>query len=331
MFMAHDKYSWRLLERKRLAAVSNQSSPAHHATVDQFPSSREHSPQNDWPPISMLDVTRYWTGEYSHRQYDADCTTLSSGHLRSFVRTQDMAPASFLNPADEIRDLNAFAPPFYASYSFNSVISQSQMPPVDYPHSSVAPSSFTRAQSGQDHTAAPTLLKSHSPLHVNNAQIPPMDDVDDDDDQMNAPLESDLSENILGGIDELVAVVNSGTRRHSQHSRLPNDSQSHTIAHDCVSQANALDEFTLSNDRPPPHHSNTIVPLSTVSHSPLPSSSRFSPYYRSPSGDRPRSFVSTRRTDPQIPLRLNADLSVTNECVIFVLFILTGACKSAFL
>jgi hypothetical protein len=281
----------------------------------------------------MLDVTRYWTDEDSHRQYDANCTTLSSGHLPSYVRTQDMASASFSRPSgpsNEIHDLNTFAPPFYASYSLNSALSaigEPQMPPVDYPHSSVVPGSFNRPDSVQDHTVTPTSFNSHAPLQINDVQIPPMeDDIDNDHDQMTAPSEPDLSEEVHDVIDNLATAVNSRTRPHLKDSQTPNNLQSHAPAPDSTSQANAFDEITASNDQPHPQHLNIVVSSSSVSHSQSPHSSslKFTPYY--PSRDRQRS-ASKRRTDPQIPLRLNADLSVTNEYVASVSFMLTSVFK----
>jgi len=134
--------------------------------------------------------------------------------------------------------------------------------------------------------------------------------MNDEYDEISAPLQSDLSGDVFDAIDNLATVVNSRTSSHPQGPLGPIDSQSCTAAHP-ASQTNALDETTA----PPPQNPSTAVSPSPVprSHSPSSSSSRYSPYYRPASGQTQRPSVSKQRTDPQIPLRLNADLSVTND------------------
>jgi hypothetical protein len=296
--------------------MSNEtSSPAQRPMVDQYPSSREDSPQNDWSLMSMLDVTHYWNRGDTHDQSDATCTTLSSGHLPSYVRTQTIASGSLSHPveslgvSDEIPDLNNFAPTFYTSYSLNTALSairRSQMPPIDY-HASIAPAPF---EDVEDHAVASTFSSHSSPLHIDDAQIPPSDD--NMNDQMNAALESGFSENVFN-YNVATTTVNFRTAHPPQGPPEPIDSRCHGPAH-----GSALDETTASpNDPPPLQNTNAVVHPSPVprSHSPPSSSLRYSPYYRPASGKPPRASVSKRRTDLQNPLRLNADLSVTNEYV----------------
>ena len=306
VLVSHISYAdrWRLLERKRLAAVSNQSSPAHHALVDQFAPPKEDTPQNDWSPMSMLDVVRYWADEETGT---TRTTTLASGHLPSYVRTQGMESVSMSQHAgpsgvsNEMEDLNAFSPPFYNSYSFNTALSAtraSQMPQLPYHKSSITTDSF---DSVQDRTVTPTF-NSHSHLRIDG---PPLDDdMNNEYHQMTAPLESDLSQNVLGAIDNPVVVYNSRPSPDPPASPAPINSRPHSPARDTD-----LDTTTASsNNQLPPQDASP----SSRSDSPASSSPRYSPYYR-PVAQTPQSSIRKGRTVSGNPLRLNSDLSVTNE------------------
>lgn len=313
MFTTHDRYSWRLLERKRLAAASSQSSTAGVSSelLDQISSTRGSSPQNDWSPMSMLDVTRYWISDDSS-QYDINCTTLSSVHLPSHVRTQDIThPAGPSRLLEEVDGLSTFAPVFYPSYSLNSALSSihgSQMPVADSPQSSTAAAPFSRPHVAHEHTMTPGSFNSRSPPYLDDAQIP---SVDDGDDQMTAPIESDSSENVLGVINNVSRMVNPRHRFHSQELGSSVDTEP---ARDSILQINS-DDIACSS--PPPQDANIVVPplSGRRSQSPPSFSSRYSPYYRPAPDTYPRTSGSKRRSNVEIPPRLNADLSVTNKCV----------------
>jgi hypothetical protein len=293
--------------------------------VNQTPSLSENAPQSIWSPMPILDVTHYWTGEDSRAHYDANNTTLSSGHLSSYVRTQDLTSDSLPHPvgpsgvSGEMHDLSAFAPPFYGSYSLNTALSLmrgSRIPPVDIPHSSLAPGSFTHSRDIEDQTMASTSLNPHSSsFHIDDAQIPSMDDgVEEDTNHVATPSESDLLENV-DVIDSLTTLESSAS--HSHELRPSNDPRL-TSSRDSVWQTRSFDE--INTERPPPSSPSTASPVPS-SRSPSSSSLGRSPYYRPASKDHPRSSISKRFKDRQIPLRLNADLSVTNECALSVLCI----------
>ncbi|KAF7975763.1 hypothetical protein HWV62_8561 [Athelia sp. TMB] len=74
----------RLLERKRLSALSNQSPAVYHEDPPRH--NPEPQPEIEWSGFSMLDVTRYWSGS------GQESNTYPSS---SYVRTQDFGAASF--------------------------------------------------------------------------------------------------------------------------------------------------------------------------------------------------------------------------------------------
>lgn len=304
-------FRWRLLQRKRLATASK---------LDQFPPT-EDSTQNIWD-IPVLDVAQYWNEHEHHSQYNTNSTPVL-GHL---PHTQDTNPARpesgpELFPAPSMPDPTAYIPPFaFTSYSLGTALSAlrgTHTSSVDHRHSAIVTSSIDSECNGQANTLSPTSFSSNTSLsHLDDSQYHSVDDnIEGSYNGFTLSSEQHCPTNAVRVVPN--SACETRTSCH-QENLAPIESETLAPSH-ILLQTDVLDippTPALNNLLPPPPLSSEIPQSPTAIPPNAPSSHRsnsYSPYYRPSAGDGPRVSASKRRTNTEIPRRLNADLSVTSE------------------
>lgn len=276
----------------------------------------------------MLDVAQYWNGEENHPQYETSCSISDSGHPPHHIRTQNMdspelAPSGLGSGSFQVsgmRDLTFYVPQFVydSSYSLGTTLSaiRESHASSTHNHSTATTGFFGSGCSVQAHTFSPASFSSHaSPPHVDDTQYQSMDDnMDGGYNEMAPPSEPDYPTNVLNVISDPTCAADRLNNVCPQDNLVPTESQPGTLSHGPSPPNTVGDPLSPSSSGPP----LTLLPSSAVIPSPVtasnaPSPPRSASYYRSPPRHGSRASVPKQRTDPDVPRRLNANLSVTSE------------------
>lgn len=272
---------WRLLERKRLSALSSQ--PPVYRDTEPTDTYRGDSPQPrsepgiDWPTLSMLDVTRYWSssGEEGVAYASSSC-----------IRTQDFNTGLSSQPFDYsgngAHDLDLYTPHHQQTrYSALSAVRETQI------QSQILSNPGVHANNNQHQSrAASSSRELDVQDHDTHLPITDMDvDLDEDD----------------GAYDDQTAE---GMDRHGVD--VPGISGQTTVEHDarCPAVTPSLSAADYSNTArdgcPDPRTDNNSTLGDTISEAPTIAPQK----------------SSARKRRPAESLRLNGDLTLTSKYII---------------
>lgn len=315
----YDWFRWRLLERKGLTAGSK---------VNQIPPTEEDPAPNIWAPTPVLDAAQYWDGREHHSQYDPNCSEFTTDQLSGYVRTQHMnaARSGMETEAFQVSgmpELASYIPPFnFRSYSFDMALSshgRSDTQSVDRHHSTVGTSSFDSECSAQANTSPPPFSSHSSLSHVDDSQYQSIDDdMQDSHSEFSLPSEQPRANGDQVFTNSTCATP-SLTPFHEENptSNEPEAPPSNYLLQTIPTNVLDVSSVTISNDPLPLPPPSTAAPQFAATNPsnirPSHGSHSHSSYYRPSPGDRPKVSTSKRRTNSEIPRRLNADLSLTPE------------------
>lgn len=273
---------WRLLERKRLSALSSQLAVYHDTESTGL--YREDSPPPqpvpgiDWPALSMLDVTRYWPSSG-----EDNVAYASSSGSRAQGLGEGPSAQAFAYSGNGIYDLDLYAPHYqHASYSALSAVRESQS------QSHILSSSGVRANDSQYPYHATSPRSRVLDVRDHGVHLPIMNlDVDDGLYEDTTPEDMDVHDRDVPGMAER-ATVEHDDRRHHYAVATPS-----TVEH----------SITTHDDLPPPRTDISepldIDPAQPVSLSETPTT--------------PPRKSSARKRRPAESLRLSGDLLLTSS------------------
>lgn len=254
----------------------------------------------------MMEPTHFWTDENSQPQYDVSCSTLSSGHHSSHIRTQE--PLAHPSGPSVMNELQAFTESFpYPHYSMSSAFSDirgHRLPLVNSPpHRMSATFDLGTPVPDQNPSQASTLIPEK------RSDIP-MDDAVEDFDSMS--LEPELLNSTENLSNESVSTAVSQTHTDStpdihQH----HDTSSPLTSRNAVCSAYQVVSSDMLNVSSPPRNNDSELSYRTPHNAPSrPGYHHHNAYYRSTDNGV---FASKRFKGSETPARLSADLPVTSE------------------